>query len=189
MEAVINRIRLSAGRKRHVATRIRRATIDPQTSAGNKGGTLRKQIHHRRRNLRLAPDACERHMIAKIADHLLHRWRIRIEAARSDPARRNRIHPYRRPLGGGSFGEIQHAGARRTAMAHAGHAAPHIRDDVHDRTTAALHGLRVALSRKQKSAHQIGIQHRLPAIRRNLLKRRRELTACIVYETVDAAVF
>ena len=95
-----------------------------------------------------------------------HRGRILVEPRRRDPARRHRVDAHRRPFERGGLGEVEHAGARRARMAHAGHAVPHVGDHVHDRAAVLLHPLRVGLARHQEAAGEVGAHHRVQALRR-----------------------
>jgi hypothetical protein len=72
-------------------------------------------------------------------------------------------------------------------MAHAGHAAPHVGHDVHDRAAVLVHPLREAFPRTEKAAGQVGPDDRLPALLRDAGERRGELAAGVVDQPVDAA--
>ena len=76
--------------------------------------------------------------VVQAAEGLAHLGRIVVEAARGDPARRDRVDAHRRPFERRGLGEVEHAGARRARVAHAGHAVPHVGDDVDDGAAARL---------------------------------------------------
>ena len=106
----------------------------------------------------------------------------------SDVARCHGIHAHAaaRPFQRGGLGEAHHARARRAAVAHAGHGAPHVGHDVDDGATVRLHALHVALARHQEAAGEVGVEHRLPALGADVLQRRDVLAAGVVHQAVDA---
>lgn len=113
-----------------------------------------------------------------------------VHAARSDVARGDRVdtHATRRPFDGCGLGEAHHAHAGRTAVTHARHRAPHVRDDVDDRTAVRLHALSITFARNEESAREVGVEHRTPAFGADRLERRDVLPARIVHERIDPTV-
>ena len=105
-------------------------------------------------------------------------------------ARRHRVHAHTaaRPFHGRRFSQAHHARARRAAVRHAGHRAPDVGHDVHDRAAARRHALREALARHEEAASQVGVDHRLPALGADLLGRGDVLAARVVHQPIDRAV-
>ncbi len=126
-------------------------------------------------------------MFTQGGDHCLERAFIGVHAAGSDPARRHRVdpHPGVPPFIGGGLGEIVHSRARRTGVAHAGHAAPHVGEHVDDAAAVAAHGLVEHFPGHEEAAHQIGAQHGFETLLVDRGQGRRVLAAGIVHQAMD----
>jgi hypothetical protein len=113
-----------------------------------------------------------------------------VEAAAGDPAGGDGVdaHAAGGPLDGGGLGEVDHAGAGGPGVAHAGHAAPHVGDDVDDRAAVLAMRLGEDLAGEQEAADEVGAHDGLEALLRDRGQRRGELAAGVVDEAVDAAV-
>ena len=173
------------------APRRRRAGRLPETkaAAGESRKTIAAATSLSVPSRRSGTSACRPR---KVLGHL---GRVAVEAARGDPARRDRVDAHRRPLERRRLGEVEHAGARRARVAHARHAVPHVGDDVDDRAAARRavavvleHPLGDALARHQEAAGEVVAHHRVPALGADRRERRRELAAGVVHQRVDAAV-
>ena len=70
-------------------------------------------------------------------------------------------------------------------VAHAGHAELEVGADVHDRAAVLLHRAQVDFLRHQEGRGHVVADHRIPAVERDVLERRRELSAGIVHQPVD----
>ena len=154
---------------------------DTNAAAGESRYTIAAEISG------LGAEPSKRHFRRQRSDVLAHVGRIVIKAGRRDPAGCDRVDAHRRPFERCGLGEIHHAGARRAGVAHVRHAVPHVGDHVHDRAAVLLHPLHVGLARDEEATGEVGAHHGIPALRRNLLQRRRELPARVVDEEIDAA--
>src|SRR5581483_7138408 len=166
------------------------AAIDGDALAGDEAGRRGQQEHDRRRNLRLLRQALQRHRAAQLGDEfLLEALVVIVQAAGRNPAGRDRVDAYTGvgPLDRGGLGEVEHAGARRAGVAHAGHAAPHVGQHVDDGAAALAHRLIEDLARHQEAAGEVVGDHRLPTLLADGHQRRRELAAGVVDQAVDHA--
>jgi hypothetical protein len=177
-------------RKVDMALGVGGGAVDAQGLAGDEGGGGREQEDNGGGDLGLRAQTLQRRVTAQGAQHRLDAVGIGVEARGGDPARRHGVdaHAGDAPFGCRRGGEVDHARPRGAAVAHAGHAVPHVGDDVDDGARVVAHPLRVALPRHQETTGEVGSDYRLPALLRDRLERRLELAAGIVDEAVDAAV-
>src|SRR5690606_25371246 len=85
------------------------------------------------------------------------------------------------------LGKVDHACAGGTGVAHARHPSPHVSNDIDDAATGLVHTLHEYFARHQKAAGEIGAHYRFPAFLRDKRKRRGELTAGIINQTMHLA--
>src|SRR5690606_33629749 len=91
---------------------LARRTIDTNGVAADEVGARRQEENDGRSDLGFGADALQRHVILKVADHVLHRLGVSVHAAGGDPARGHGVDPYAgvTPLVGRGLGEVLHAG-------------------------------------------------------------------------------
>src|SRR5690606_12579265 len=118
---------------------LRGGAVDAQGVAADKGRRVGQQETDRRGDFRFLTHAFQRHGAAQGADGGFETFRVGVHAAGSNPARRYRVdaHAGAAPFKGGGLGEVVHAGAGGAGVPHAGHAAPHVGDDVDDAAAVA----------------------------------------------------
>src|SRR3546814_11412961 len=113
------------------------AAIDLDAAAGDECRAFTEQPDDRRTDLGFLAQTLERRLTCELGNDFLGKRRIvMIHATGLHITGGNRIdaHTGSAPLDRRRLGEIQHAGARRTAVAHARHAAPHAGPPVDDHT-------------------------------------------------------
>ncbi len=161
-------------------------TIDPQRRARDKRSCGRRQEHDRGRDLFHRAGALERRLGHPALEQLR---RILRRAARLDDAGRDRVDEDAelRPLDRERHREILDARARGAGVSHAGKAAIGIRGDVDDPAAVLDHPAIRDFAAHVERTDEVVLHDREKTIRRDQLRRRRELTARVVDQNVDAA--